>query len=55
MVSLLLSFLLKLSQTVNLPVSAGVEKVQESGSLGKGRESKELPLSYFQTMPLFPA
>ena len=46
---------LKLSQTVNVLVSAGVEVLQESGCPGEKREPKELPLCYFQIMLLFPA
>ena len=46
---------LKLSQTVNVPVSAGVEVLQESGCPGEKRASKELPWCYFQTKHLFPA
>lgn len=44
---------LKLSQTVNVPVSAGVEVLQESGCPDEKRESKELPWCYFQAMLLF--
>lgn len=55
MVSLPLSSLLKLTQMLNLTVSAGMEEVEESCYPGKGRESKELSLSYFPTVPLFPA
>ena len=44
---------LKLSQTVNVPVSAGVEVLQEYGCPDEKRESKELPWCYFQAMLLF--